>query len=140
MNDLYQGLFIASYDYGHGNELIPYLNQQMISVYAALALAVIFIWIISMGVTSYKNDPPRVFTKFGYMILAELVLTSLFGFSVWEISFAGIFAIASIVFGICCCILGEHIDHELEAEDERHKRFRRQRQIRQYIRERGKAR
>ena len=49
MSNLYQGLFIANYDYGFGNELIPYLNQQMTTVYAVLALVIVFIWIISMG-------------------------------------------------------------------------------------------
>lgn len=140
MEGLHQGLFIAKYDFGLGNEWVTYLKEQTITVYAVCALLIIMVWIISMAVAGQKDEEPKIFTKLGYLILAELVIASLFGYTMWQVYFAGIFTIFSIISGIGFCIIGINIDAKIEEEEERHRRFRRQRMIRKYQRERGRRR
>ena len=127
-----QGLFIASYDYGYGNELVPYLKELNSTIWASVILGLILIWIFYLGISALKNENSRVYTSVGYLALACLFLTGLFGYTFWETSIASIVLIGGIVIGIELCILGDTLDDYREMLDEREERKHRRKLIREY--------
>lgn len=134
------GLFFASYDYGYGNELIPYLKELNSTVWAVVILSFILIWIAYLGISTLKNENIRVYTSFGYLILACLVITGFFGYTFWDVSIASIVLIGGIIIGIELCILGDTLDDYREMLDEREERKHRRKLIREYEKKHRKGR
>lgn len=127
-----QGLFIASYDYGYGNELVPYLKELNNTVWASVILGLILIWIIYLGISALKSEKARIYTSFGYLVLVCLVITGLFGYIFWDVSIASIVLIGGIIIGIELSILGDELDNYREMLDEREERKQRRKKIREY--------
>ena len=132
MGDVHQGLFIASYDYGYGNELVPYLKELNTTVWACVILGFILVWVAYLGISALKNENARVYTSVGYLALACLVVTGLFGYIFWDVSIASIVLIGGIIIGIELSILGDELDNYREKLDEREERKRRRQMIREY--------
>ena len=116
-------MFIASYDYGYGNELVPYLKELNSTVLASVILGFILIWILYLGISALKNEHVRVYTSVGYLALACLVITGLFGYTFWDASIASIVLIGGIVIGIELCILGDTLDEYQRMLDERNEKW-----------------
>ena len=134
------GLFFATYDYGYGNELIPYLNEQAKTVWACIILGFIMIWILSMVAASFKDEVTRVYTSFGYLALACLAITGFFGFCFWDTAIATIVLVGGIIIGIELCILGDTLDDYREELDEREERKYRRKLIREYEKKQKRGR
>lgn len=129
-------MFIASYDYGYGNELVPYLKELNSTVWASVILGLILIWIIYLGISALKGENVRVYTSVGYLALACLVITGLFGYTFWDVSIASIVLIGGIIIGIELCVLGDELDNYREMLDEREERRERRKQIHEYMKRR----
>lgn len=125
-------MFIASYDYGYGNELVPYLKELNSTIWASVILGLILIWIIYLGISALKSEKVRIYTSFGYLVLVCLVITGLFGYIFWDVSIASIVLIGGIIIGIELSILGDELDNYREMLDEREERKQRRKMIREY--------
>lgn len=140
--DIHQGLFITVYDYGYGNELVPYFKSQAETVLTLVCLAVIVLWAASIIIKMLQKQEVRHLWR----SLAVTLMVCGFIASFFSIMLIGsptatlLFFFVDITSGITFSVLGELMDDAHWEEVERHARFRRQRQIRAYERqlERGK--
>ena len=133
-------MFIASYDYGYGNELVPYLKELNSTIWASVILGLILIWIIYLGISALKSEKVRIYTSFGYLVLVCLVITGLFGYIFWDVSIASIVLIGGIIIGIELSILGDELDNYREMLDEREERKKRRKMIREYEKKKRRGR
>lgn len=132
MNELYQGLFIAKYDYGFGNELVPYLREEMTTVWTSALIAMVLIWLVSLIIASQKKEHMRVYISCGYLALASLVTTGLFGYCLWDTNIASVFMICAVITGIVICIVCDALDDIVEEDFEKEEREYRSWQIEEY--------
>ena len=137
-----QGLFIATYDYGRGNELVPYIKSEMETVLVLICVTVVLIWAISIAIKLLKSyEEVRFYRSFFTVFMICGAFVSYFSIPIWgNMTLSMALIIIDVVGGTIACVFGEILDDKFQEKQERKARFRRQRQIRRYISERGKRR
>lgn len=140
--DVHEGLFFSRFDYGYGNEWVPYIKSEMETTLILICIIVAMAWAIPTAIKMMKNyEEVRFYRNFFVVLMIIGGFISYFSIAIWgDMVLTGTLIIIDVIGGTFLCVIGELLDDKVEQERERKARFRRQRQIRRYIRERGRRR
>ena len=139
MDGIHSGLFFSNFDYGYGNELVPYIKSEMKTTLIFICVAIVTIWAVPMAIKLLKNyEEVRFYRSFFTMLMVCGAVVAYFSIAIWDNTALTMFLMTTdIVGGTIACVIGELLDDKYQMEQERKARFRRRREIRKYMRERG---
>ena len=128
-------MYIGKYDYGFGNELVPYVQQHITTVMCVSGLvivSVLILYLLVLAISGKKAD--HIWQSLSQAAVAVGTIFALFSLAIFnEMTISLILILAVIIIGIPLCLIGIHLDNKNLEEQERIARFKRRRATRRWI-------
>ncbi len=138
--DVHEGLFFSRFDYGYGNEWVPYIKSEVTTTMMLVCLVIVLVWATTLTIRMIKGEIiKRIWRNTAIVLMICGLIMSFFSMILIDnTTLPTIFILSTIVGGIICSIVGEMLDDAYVEELERKARWKRRRQIRKYLNKRGR--
>lgn len=130
-------LFLADYDYGLGNELVPLIKSEMKTTLMLIIMGIVSVWSISMTIRMLKDYRTRFWREFFTMLMICGLMYAFFSEALYSPLLGCVLIVVFTIIGVITTVIGEYMDDMIAEEQERKARFRRQREIMKYRQKRG---